>query len=326
MIGLLVWLCTYKCNLNCRHCYVKGRSVNEINTKTAIKMIKEIAEVNPRHFSITGGEPLIRRDIFTLLREARDYNLNTSIVTNGFHINRDVAEKLYQLEVYVYLSMDAGRKETCNLIRGIGAWSKIMEAAKTLRERGIEFSTIMTVMPENYHETKSFIEKSIEIGAEHSALIPIIPSGNAKNKILDPMKIVEAYSSAEAAAEDYGYYISFWCSPFLRYFRKSKYVYIGKCSDNALDIDPAGNTLVCDVLEIKTSNVIDKGLLTAIREHFNHPIILELKDPSNLKGKCATCKYKSECGGGCKARAYLIYGDFNLPDPCCPLGQAPHKL
>ncbi len=319
MFRLIVWLCTYNCNLNCKHCYVKGRNEIEMSTNDAIKMIGEIAELNPRHFSITGGEPLIRNDILDLLKTTYEYDLNTSIVTNGYYLNEDIARKLYEYEIYVYLSLDAGSRDTCNLIRGFNSWNKILSAAEIMRRIGVEFSTIMTIMPENYLEVDSFILKSIEIGADHSSLIPIIPSGNARNRFLEPSKLLKAFKLAENIADNHGYYISFWCSPFLRWIKESKYVYVGSCPDDAIDIDPAGNLLICDTLKFKTSNVLEKGVYRAIKEHFNNPLTLKFKDNSKLKGKCSICKFRDKCGGGCRARSYLIYNDFYMPDPSCPI-------
>jgi MoaA/NifB/PqqE/SkfB family radical SAM enzyme len=68
---LLVWLCTSRCNLNCRHCYVNYRFQGELNTEEALNFIEEVARLRPNFFSITGGEPLLRKDLFQILEKAR---------------------------------------------------------------------------------------------------------------------------------------------------------------------------------------------------------------------------------------------------------------
>ncbi|RLE53826.1 MAG: hypothetical protein DRJ26_02875 [Candidatus Methanomethylicota archaeon] len=319
MIKLLVWLCTYKCNLNCTHCYVKGRNTMELSTEKALKLISEIAEVNPRHFSISGGEPLLRKDLFQLLQASRSFGINTSIVTNGLLLREKEAKKLSSLGVHVYISLDAASRKTASKIRGEEAWSLALRAIENMRNAETEFSTIMTVMQENYLEAGKFVKYSAEIEAEYASLIPVIPSGAAREKTIKPDQLIQAYRLAEEKAEELGYPVSFWCTPYLKWIKKSKYIYVGGCPDNAIDIDPEGNTLLCDVLTIKINNVIKIGLKRALNEYMKHPISLKFKNPSNLTGKCRSCKYREKCGGGCRARALLAYGNFSSPDPLCPL-------
>lgn len=318
LLRLLVWLCTYRCNLNCTHCYVKGRNINEINTEEALRMIREVTELNPKHFNITGGEPLIRKDIFTILDEALKYELKTSIVTNGVLLNENTIEKLRKMNIHVYLSLDAATKETFYKVRG---WKmdEILEKAKLMKANGLEFSTIMTIMPENHHEAGLFIELSLKIGARHAALIPLIPSGNARSKELSKRQLIKAINLIDEKTSEHGYYASIWCTPFAKWIKKSKYTYVGSCPDNSMDIDPAGNTLLCDVLEIKISNVLENGFKEAWLEYNGNPISRIFRNPSQLQGKCRECKYKFKCIGGCKARAYLTHGKFTYPDPLCPL-------
>lgn len=318
MLRLLVWLCTYKCNLNCNHCYVKGRNEKEMSTEDALKMIDEIVELNPRHFSITGGEPLLRKDIFQILEEAKNKNLNTSIVTNGILLNEQIINKLSKMDIYIYLSLDAASEETFMKIRG---WKQsiLLEKIEKIREKGLEFSTIMTIMPENYREAGSFIELSINIGARHAALIPVIPSGGARNTQLTQKQLIETIKVIDEKSNEYGYPVSLWCTPFAKWIKKSKYLYVGSCPDDSMDIDPAGNTLLCDVLEFKISNVLKYGVKEAWLEYFRNPISVNFRNPKLLEGKCRECKYKLKCIGGCKARAYLTYSKFTYPDPLCPL-------
>ncbi|MCS7385387.1 MAG: radical SAM protein [archaeon GB-1867-005] len=319
MISLLVWLCTYNCNLNCTHCYIKGRSSNEINTENAMRLISQVAEIMPRHFSISGGEPLTRKDIFKLLEACQSYMLNTSIVTNGMLLGEAEAEKLAKLDIHVYISLDAATKETASLIRGVKAWNSALKAIKNMSKAGVKFSTIMTITPENYLEAGKFVELSAEVKASHASLIPMIPSGAAAKRELKSHQLLMAFRQAEEKADELGFPISFWCSPYLKWIKKSKYIYIGGCPDNAIDIDPEGNTLLCDVLQIKINNALKLGLKRAIKEYMSHPISQMFKNPSALKGKCKNCQYKEKCGGGCRARAYLKSGDFFSSDPLCPL-------
>ncbi|MCQ5375911.1 MAG: radical SAM protein, partial [Methanomassiliicoccales archaeon] len=88
------WQCTTECNLQCVHCYANAglRSLTELHTKEAMKLIESVAEIGARSIVFTGGEPLMRKDLFELVEFARDHHLFVIIATNGTLIDRDIAK------------------------------------------------------------------------------------------------------------------------------------------------------------------------------------------------------------------------------------------
>lgn len=318
--GFIVWLCTARCNRNCFHCYVRGRFSAELGTKEAERLIEEMSSLRPGFISVTGGEPLVRDDIFHLLEYIRNMGSYVGIVTNGSLLDKEAAARLSKLDVYVSLSFDAATKETCELIRGQGAWDKIMAAAHFLKECDVPFNPVMTITSLNFHEAGDFVRLSAELGSNHASLIPLIPSGNASARLMPtPSNVVSAVKSVEDAAEEHGISVSLWCTPFAQAFVSSPYVHPGSCSDLSMDVDPLGNVLLCDVLDFKLGNVLEEGGKQAWRKMRASPIYKEFKDASKLSGKCRTCAFRQTCRGGCKARSYLTHGSFAIPDPLCPL-------
>lgn len=319
---MIVWICTARCNLDCVHCYVKNRFKGpELEGAEVSRFIEGVASLKPRFFSITGGEPFLRKDIVDILRACRDYGLTTSIVTNGLIMTEELASKISSLETFLYVSLDGATRRSCEELRGRGVWGRIMKTLEIIRRNNVEFATVMTITSKNYNETRSFIELSEELGATHAAIIPLIPAGAARlRKELNPspIQVWKAFKKAEETADERGYDVSIWCAPFAKAFIKSKHVYVGSCRYNNMDIDPSGNVLICDVLDVTITN-IRKGVQEAWREYVENPLVLELEDPSKMKGACSNCKHLEKCSGGCRARSYLTYGTYYLPDPLCPI-------
>lgn len=96
------WNITQRCNLNCAHCYLDadfrlGRRRDELTTKECFQVVDQIAEVNPNALLIlTGGEPLLRKDLCDIAHYATEKSFTVVVGTNGTPVNNDIAERLIQ--------------------------------------------------------------------------------------------------------------------------------------------------------------------------------------------------------------------------------------
>lgn len=299
---------------------MRGRFSAELTTREAEKLIEEVSSLKPGFISVTGGEPLVRGDIFHLLEYAREMGVYVGIVTNGSLVNEEAAARLSELDVHVSLSFDAATKETCERIRGKGAWERAIAASRLLKDNNVPLNPVMTVTSLNVHEAGDFVRFSADLGGDHASLIPLIPSGNAGVDLMPtPSSLASAVRSVEEAAEECGFHVSIWCTPFAQALVGSHYVHPGGCSDLSMDLDPLGNVLLCDVLDFKLGNILEDGGKQAWRKMRGSQLYREFRDASRLTGKCKECPLKQACRGGCKARAYLAHGSFHSPDPLCPL-------
>ena len=120
------WNLTKRCNLNCDHCYLDaefrgGLKTDELNTEECFRVIDQIAEVNPNAFLIlTGGEPLLRPDIYDIIRYAADKKFMVVLGTNGTMINRVNAEKIKAAGAHgVGISIDSRNPDKHNKFRGV---------------------------------------------------------------------------------------------------------------------------------------------------------------------------------------------------------------
>jgi len=318
---LLTWLITANCNLNCLHCYTsRFRGHCELNTTEAINIIKEAHEIGIAHISLTGGEPLIRKDIDVLLQEIYEHNISISLVTNGTLINGNIATLLYRYNVFTYISVDGASSRTHDLVRGRGSWSKVMKGISYLRNNGVLFSTVLAVNKFNLHEVKEYVKLAERIGAISACIIPVMPAGRAVLDITPSSSdMIKVVNSVDQASKDMGYQVDIWCYKPAELFVTSSYIRAYGCRTyNVVDMDPSGNLLLCDVLDFKIANVVKLGLRKALDIYRQDKVVRSLVFPKLSYNPCKNCKIKDICKGGCFARSYLITGDLYSPDPLCP--------
>jgi len=189
-----------------------------------------------------------------------------------------------------------------------------------LRNFGIPFATVMSLNNQNYNEVQAYLSLAKDLGAIQGCLIPVMPTGRArKEMILGPVQVIQTLKEVENTAENLKFPASLWCIPFGRLLVKSKYVSTSYCrlSNNDIEVDPEGNVLLCDIADVKFSNVREKGILKAWREQEADPLVKSVTNPK-LSEPCSSCELKQECRGGCFARAEVMLGDISAPDPLCP--------
>lgn len=281
-------------------------------------MIEGLAEIKAKHLSITGGEPTLRGDLPKLIVEAQERGLEVSIVTNTLSLNEELMGFLAKRGVEVQVSIDGVTKETFTKIRG-PFFDLLLSRIQKLRVLGARLKPIMTVSKVNYREAGDYVELCTKIGAVGAALIPLIPVGRADRGLMPSSSMVkESFFMAAQVAEELGFRIELWCSPFAHSFLNSKVVEVSPCMiASSLDVAPDGSVLLCDTLDVRVTS-ITVGVSRAWEEYLNNGLVKSLSSPT-FKALCKTCKCVKECLGGCHARAKVLYGDLKMPDPLCPI-------
>jgi radical SAM protein with 4Fe4S-binding SPASM domain len=138
-------------------------------------------------------------------------------------------------------------------------------------------------------------------------------------------QLVTALKSAESAAKSVGYWINVWCYVPGKLIIDPQYISTwAECRRGGMvDIDPAGNLLLCDILDIKLSNV-RSGFRKAVGKYFQSREANDVMNP-RLREPCKSCNIRESCMGGCYARSYLIFRSFDGPDPYCPRTNADQR-
>ena len=321
-IEMIIWLVAGECNLNCIHCYAsRFRGLEAMSLDDALRFIEEISDYGVEHVALTGGEPLLRRDLREIIKAIRDHGMSCNMSTNLTCLNRELAEFLGRYDVYLYVSLDGSRPETYERIRGHGNWRYFMRGIELLKEYGVSFSTVMAVCKYNYMETKDYVRLAEKIGAESSCIIPVLPVGRAKENDVAPSReeTIRSVKLLEEACNELGYNGLIWCYTPAELLIDSPYIYVtGGCrTDRVVDVDPAGNLLLCDTLDYRIANVKD-GFINALREYYSDELVKRVMNPK-LPEPCRSCRLREICRGGCYARSLLLRGGLDPPDPYCPL-------
>jgi AdoMet-dependent heme synthase len=135
LLYMMTWRCTRACNYNCTYCSFASNPypINEIDTKGGVRIVDELHELGAKWFGLSGGEPLIRKDVFEIIAHAKSLGMNVSLITNGFYVKGDILDNLAKYEVMTAVSLD-GVEETNDLTRGKGSYATALKAMEKLSD------------------------------------------------------------------------------------------------------------------------------------------------------------------------------------------------
>ena len=332
---MVTWRCTRRCVGNCLYCsYTPEYAVDaEVDTKTAYKIVDEIYYFGSPCFGISGGEPLIRKDIFDIIEYAKKTGFGVSLITSGFAFDQKRLDQLVRNEVYTAVSVD-GTPESNDKIRGKGAYDKALHAVKKLSENGV-LDCIVTTM--NRYNLKDY-EHVVKLAAEYKArmvvfhnLVPVGRAGsNMPNLAPSPEEYEAAFNNIYDLQVEYArkVHVNVYSPFYARIVRQRNPFdfwdwfqngFLGKCTigGNYISVTENGDYRSCGFHEgYRLGNMKDKGLPETWDELQRSELHLKLRDKSNIKGKCGVCEYREICGG-CRTRAEYYTGDLFESDPAC---------
>ena len=305
-------LITSNCPYSCIHCYT-ARFKGEPSKEEVISWLDKVSKLSD-YIGITGGEPLVRKDIFDILEFAREKFKWLALQTNLSLLTNEKARRLREIELdIVYTSLDGHNEELHEVIRGKGSWSLLMKKLEMLKD--IPFSTVTTINSFNWNVVDRIAEKAEKLGASSASFIPIIPAGRASKYLMPtPKQMKKAISKLSKAADHLGIPIYIWCYPSAKAIDENGSLNVRPCPSRSLDIAPDGRILLCDTLDIQISH-INKSIEDIVRDYEESEWV---KLVDNRKPEsCLDCPYFDFCRGGCYARSLLVKGDIRSSDPLC---------
>lgn len=337
---ILPWRCTFSCNYNCVHCTSAGKPAvpDEINTAAAKKLVDQACEFGASFFGITGGEALLRKDLFEVLAYARKLGMNASIITDGRLLDEKALKQIVKHEVHVSVSIDGG-EVTNDLVRGKGAYAASVSAIKRLSKENLLNCLVYTLANINEASTNVNAEDFLDVlglaeqyGARwviYHGMIPYSKDPNslkacpsaaqyewAWNKLYDlQMKykgkpaVNVYYPSFARVAKQRG--MPDWDNWFNHFF-------LGRCFfGKFMSIAENGEAIPCSYNDVYRFGNIKTQTLQSIWDGMqSSEFFAKVRDKKNLKGKCGVCEYKDICGG-CRTSALFFTGDIFGPDPQC---------
>jgi radical SAM protein with 4Fe4S-binding SPASM domain len=305
----------------------------EVNTRLGYKIVDEVYNFGSPWFGISGGEPLVREDIFDIIEYAKRMGFEVSLITSGFAFDEKRLNRLIKNEVHTAISID-GTRESNDRIRGIGSYDKALFAMKKLSENGILDCVVTTMTKYNIRDMENPAKLAAEFGARMVVYHNLVPVGRAGSNMPDLAPSPEEYETAFNQIYDLqvayagklkvNVYAPFYARivrqrnpvDFWDWYRNG---FLGKCSigGSYMGITENGDYRACGFHEgHRICNVKEKELATAWNDLQRSEYYQKLRDKSNLKGKCGVCEYREICGG-CRTRAEYYTGDLFESDPAC---------
>jgi radical SAM protein with 4Fe4S-binding SPASM domain len=322
--ALVSWNLTKRCNLRCPHCYLEAgkAAAAELSTEECLGVLAELSALGTEMVILTGGEPLLRRDVYDIARAASRAGMWVVMGTNGVLVTPAVAAKMVECGVKgVAISLDSIDPERHDGFRGgRGAFHHSLRALETCRAQGLEVLVQTTVMEENYEEVPALLDLARDLGAWSFNLYFLVRTGRGEAMHeLAPERAEAMLSRLVALQREYRpMLVRAKCAPHFKriaYEQGEAGLDSGGCMAGTeyCRITPEGDVTPCPYMTAVAGNVREGGFTAVWNES---PLLRSLRDPDLLDGRCGACEYRELCGG-CRCRAYAATGDVLAEDPGC---------
>lgn len=350
----IAWEVTRACAFACVHCRadaIPQRDENELTTEEAFQLVDRLAEFGSPILIFTGGDPMMRRDLFEIIRYAADKGLRCSLTPTATAL--PTLERLNQAREAgirrIALSLDAATAEVHDEFRQVeGSWQRTMDILHRAKEAGVSVQVNTTVTKFNVGLLPDMVQFIEEVGAVQWSVFFMVPTGRAQAKYMISAEEHErVFNWLYDLSKDAPFDIKGTAAPMYRRVAiERKKAEVGQGEEVTFQgagfqyedglnrprkgvNDGNGFLFISHIGEIQPSGFLP---VTAgyVREddvvdvYRNHQIFTDLRDPTKLKGKCGVCEYRDICGGQ-RGRAYGLTGDYLETDPACayePVGAA----
>jgi radical SAM protein with 4Fe4S-binding SPASM domain len=348
---VISWNLTYRCNLACEHCYLDAGGAplvhtesfadrSELGTEECFRVIDEIAAFAPECLTIlTGGEPLLRRDILEIVRRAADRGLWVVVGTNGVRISENVAQRLAKAGARgLSLSLDALDPDRHDHFRKVrGAWRNTVEGAEILNRTGLPFIVQTTAGAHNLGELEAIADFAHDrLAAKVWNLYFLVPTGRGQFvSDITPAQYDDVLASLYRIQRKYQrrMLVNAKCAPhYIKTVlehgedpspvngRESPPIRVysggaGGCpaGTHYMGIRPNGDVTPCPYLPVFAGSLRSAALADLWT---GSELFTDIRRRTSLGGRCGECELNGHCGG-CRARAYGMSGDLMAEDPLC---------
>ncbi len=342
----IAWEVTRACAYACVHCRADAqhqRHPEELTTGEAFQLIDRLSEFGQPILIFTGGDPMMRRDLFELIAYATQKGLRCSLTPTATALpTQDRLQEAVQAGIRrIALSLDAPHPEIHDDFRKVqGSWQRTMDILQRALEVGLSIQVNTTVATHNADILPEMVPFIEQVGAVQWSLFFLVPTGRAQaEKMISPDEHERIFNWLYDLSQSAPFDIKGTAAPMYRRvaierkkaetqagenvtFQGAGFQYAdglnrptkGVNDGNGFlfishtgDIEPSG------FLPIPAGNVRRDDIVDVYR---NHPLFVDLRDPEKLKGRCGICEYRDVCGGQ-RGRAYGLTGDYLATDPAC---------
>jgi len=353
---VVIWNLIRRCNLQCKHCYSTSLDIDFKDELTTEKIKATIDDLKVAHVPVlilSGGEPLLRPDIYEITAYAKAKGFYVALSTNGTLINEENIEKIKAADYqYVGISIDGLEEFHDEFRRQKGSFKTSMHAIKLCKEAGIKVGMRLCLTRDNFKDLPAMLNLMEEYQVDKFYLSHLNYSGRGKRSAetdamfqmtKDAMELLyeRAYSHIFQGIEtDFVTGNNDADGPFLLQWAEKKF---GKAYSEQLKnlqqrlVMWGGNASGVNVANIDNTGTIHpdtywwnhpignvkKELFSDVWQNTQDELMLAFRQsPRPVKGRCARCNYLNICGGNTRTRAFAQTGDAWNEDPGCYLNDA----
>jgi len=347
---VVIWNLVRRCNLACVHCYSISADVDfpgELSTQEARSVLHDLRAAGVPALVLSGGEPLLRGDLFEIAAQAKGMGFYTALSTNGTLIDLPLAMRICETGFdYVGISLDGLEETHDRFRRKRGAFARSLNALRLLRDMGVKVGVRFTLTRDNAADFEPLLDlvEAERIPRFYFSHLNYAGRGNVNRKrdaafataraAMD-MLFARCWEHAKLGLErDYvtgnndadGVYFLHWARRNIRslnesHLRQKLAVWGGNSSGvNVANIDNLGNVHPDTMWWDCTLGNVRSRPFADIWSDTRHSIMAGLKArPRAIKGRCGTCAYFDICNGNTRVRAMKVSGDPWAEDPACYL-------
>jgi radical SAM protein with 4Fe4S-binding SPASM domain len=344
--SIMIWNFTNRCNLLCHHCYSKA-DANEKDTLSFEQIeqtIPKLKRAGVNFVIFSGGEPLIRKDIFDIAKCMKENKIMTYLSTNGMYINDNNVQKIIDTFNYIGISID-GLEKQHDYFRGQnGSFAKSIEAIKRIQAHGGNAGIRFTLTKETEASFYDMFDLVEELNVNKFYISHLVYSGRGLDNL-----------SIDISKEKRREYVEFIINKAFEYYEKGKNIDLvtgnmemdavmllktfenkhptfaqalkkkliawgGNSAGNRLgNMDWLGNVKPDPFFPTTIGNYLQTDFDELWLDENNALLNKLRQSPRAIEGKCENCDYLNICNGGSRSRAYAISGNLWDEDPSCYL-------
>ncbi len=338
-LRLLAWETTRRCNLACLHCRAaagQGPYPGELATDEGIRLLDDLAALGQVLVILTGGEPLLRDDIYDLTAHGARRGHRMVMAVNGTLLTPNIARRLKEAGIQrLSISIDGATAASHDALRAVpGAYEGALDGIAACREAGLPFQVNTTVTRANRGELPAIYELAIRLGAAAHHVFVLVPTGRGeeiRDQLVHPDEYEETLRWLLARQKEGRLFIKPTCAPqYYRLWRQDAAARGEKISAATHGMEAMtkgclggqgfafvsyrGEVQPCGYLELTAGDIRERPFPEIWN---NSELFRQLRRVEAYRGKCHSCQYLKVCGG-CRARAYAMSGDVLAADPICP--------
>ncbi len=334
-LRLLAWELTRRCNLDCKHCRAGAEDhvyPGEMTTQEALDFLTELAEWAEPIVILTGGEPLLRPDVFDIAAHGTRLGLRMVMAVNGVLLTEERARRAVEVGIArISISIDGPDAAGHDAFRQVeGAFEGALKGIEAAKSAGLEFQINTTITPANVDQLQAIHDLARRLGAVAHHIFLLVPTGRGRG--LEGLD-AERYETTLHWFYDQRspeMHLKATCAPhYYRILRQRARQDGVSVTFESMGLEAVtrgclggvgfaflshlGRVQPCGYLELEAGDVKK----TPFREIWeNSELFKKLRDFAGYEGKCGRCEYVKVCGG-CRARAYEATGNVLAEEPLC---------